>query len=148
MSAVSELVTLLESKIEELLPSYKPMPFMYLPELNERLQVKNYAIRVGSASTTEGTNRAVTFDHSISIDLSQRFEPKKSQGDKDLRDKISVISNDIQTLYKELYRRPGALASATLMVIAPLDLSEPTVDNENNLVSLTLTLSVKYRVLN
>lgn len=146
MSALSELVTLIENKVQTLLPTYKPFPFVYQIEFNERLANKNYGVRVGTGNSTNGTNLSVTIDQNVEVILSQRFEPKKSIGDKDLRDKIGTLSDDIETIYKELYRRPGSLASASLLVIAPLDLSEPDIDNDNNLVTITLTLAVKYRV--
>lgn len=148
MSVASELVSLIETKVQALLPTYKVMPFVYSLELNDRLAVKNYGVKLGSASTISGTNNAATFDHSVEIDLTARYEPKKSSGDLDLRDKINLLNDDLETLYKEFYRRPGALASASLLVIAPVDLSEPRIDNDNNLVTVTLTLSVKYRVSN
>jgi hypothetical protein len=148
MAVISELLDLVEDKVQALLPTYKPMPFTYDIELNDRINNKNYGVRLGSASSTPGLNRCVTIDHNVEIDLTQRWEPKKSIGDKHLRDCIKDISNDLETIYKELYRRPGSLSSATLLLIAPLDLSAPTIDNDNNLVTITLTLSVKYRVLN
>jgi len=123
------------------------MPYAYNLALNDRLADKNFCTRVGSASTTDGTNRAVTFDHDIEVILSQKWLPKRGQGDSDLREKISDISEDLETVYKELYKRPFALDSAALLLIAPLDLSEPDIDEDNNLVSITLTLNVKYRVL-
>jgi hypothetical protein len=147
MSVMSELVGLLETKVQALLPDHKPMPYAYNLELNDRLADKNFCIRVGSASTVEGTNRAVTIEHQIEVVVSQKWLPKKSSGDLDLRDKINTISDDIEIVYKELYKRPLALNSAALLIIAPLDLSEPEIDNDNNLVSITLTLSVRYRVL-
>jgi hypothetical protein len=148
MSVASELVTLIEGKVQTLLPAYKVMPFVYALELNDRLADKNYGVKLGSASTISGTNHAATFDHNVEIDLTARYEPKKTSGDMDLRNKINLLSDDIETLYKEFYRRPGSLASASLLVIAPVDLSEPKIDNDNNLVTVTLTLSVKYRVSN
>jgi hypothetical protein len=146
MSAVSEIVEKIEGKIVELLPSYKQLPYAYSIELNDRLADKNFAVKIGSATTTDGTNRAVTFDHEIDVLLSQKWLPKRGQGDSDLRDKISQISSDLETVYKELYKRPMAVESASLLIIAPLDLSAPDIDNDNNIVSITLTLSVKYRV--
>jgi hypothetical protein len=147
MSVINDLLDKLQDKIEVLVPQYKQMPYAYNLELNDRLADKNYTVRVGSATTADGTNRAVTFDHEIEVLLSQKWLPKRGQGDSDLREKISDISGDLETIYKELYKRPFALNSAALLLIAPLDLSEPSVDNDNNLVTLTLTLNVKYRVL-
>lgn len=146
MSVLNDLTDKLNDKVEALLPDYKPMPYVYNLELNDRLADKNYGIRVGSATTTDGTNRAVTFDHDVEVILSQKWLPKRGEGDSDLRQKINDISGDLETVYKELYKRPFALNSASLLIIAPLDLSAPEVDNDNNLVSITLTLSVKYRV--
>jgi hypothetical protein len=146
MSAVSEIIDLIEAKLVILLPTYKQLPFVYNPELNERNNSKSYGVRIGSGSSVSGTNNSVTVDHSIPIDLVQKYAPKVSNGDKDLRDKIKDLSDDIEILYKDLYRRPGAIASATLLLIAPVDVSEPVIDNDNNLVTITLTLSVKYRV--
>lgn len=147
MSAISELVGLLEERVAELLPDYKQMPYAYNLELNDRLADKNFCIRVGSASTTDGTNRAVTFDHELEVVLSQKWLPKRGQGDSDLREKINTISDDLEIVYKQMYKRPLALNSAVLLLIAPMDLSSPEIDNDNNLVNITLTLSVKYRVL-
>jgi hypothetical protein len=146
MSVVNDLMSKLLVKVEVLLPQYKQMPYVYDLELNDRLADKNFGVRLGSATTTDGTNKSVTFDHSIEVILSQKWLPKRGDGDSDLRQKISDISGDLETVYKELYKRPFALNSAALLIIAPLDLSAPEVDNDNNLVSITLTLSVKYRV--
>jgi len=146
MSVIGEILQSIEEKVNELIPSYKQMPFVYNLELNDRLQEKNYAIQLGNANTINGTNRAVTFDHNIDLILCQKYSPKKGYGDKDLRDKIAEISGDLELVYKELYRRPLSIPSASLLVIAPLDLSAPDIDNDNNLVTISLTLAVKYRV--
>lgn len=146
MSVLNDLTSKLDVKVQALLSLYKQMPYVYNLELNDRLADKNYGIRVGSATTADGTNKSVTFDHDIEVILSQKWLPKRGDGDSDLRQKINDISGDLETVYKELYKRPFALNSAHLLIIAPLDLSAPEVDNDNNLVSITLTLSVKYRV--
>lgn len=146
MSAIGEILTLVDNRVLDLLPEYKAAPFMYSPEDNERQVSKMYGLRVGSANSTPGTNNAVTLEHEIFLDLSQKYLPKKNEGDKDLRVKIDTILTDIEVMFKALYRRPGAIASASLLLISPLDVSEPSVDNDNNLVTITLTLNVKYRV--
>lgn len=146
MSAIGEILTLVEDRVQTLLVDYKPAPFVYNPELNERNASKVFGVRMGSGSSVSGTNNSVTLDHEILVDLSQKYGPKKNEGDKDLRVKVADISTDIETIFKELYRRPGAVASAQLLLISPLDVSEPNVDNDNNLVTITLTLTVKYRV--
>jgi hypothetical protein len=146
MSILGDIVDKIEDKINSLLPTYKPFPFVYDYELNDRINDKNYGIRLGTGESISGMTNAVTMDQNVEVFLTQRYSPKKAQGDMDLRVKISDISGDLETLYKELYRRPMAITSASLLIIAPLDLSAPEIDNDNNLVTITLTLSVKYRV--
>jgi hypothetical protein len=147
MSVVEELLTKLDEKIKAILLDYKPLPYVYNIELNDRLADKNFGILVGSASSIEGANRALTYDHNFEVVLSQRWIPKRGgAGDKDLRDKISLIMGDHEKIAKEVYRRPLALDSANLLIISPLELSAPEVDNDNNIVNVTLTLSIKYRV--
>jgi hypothetical protein len=147
MSVAREIEAKLIEKISELLPSYKQLPYVYNIELNDRLADKNFGVVIGSASSIDGTNRALTYDHNFDLILSQRWTPKRGGvGDKDLRDKISSIIGDHEILAKELYRRPLSLLSANLLIISPLELSAPEVDNDNNIVNITLTLSIKYRV--
>jgi hypothetical protein len=146
MAVVSDLVTYLEGKVETLVPGYIKFPFCYSLEDNTSQANKNYAVNVGSANSTSGLNGYITVDHSFEVKLAQKFIQKKGEGDSDLRAKIATVSTDIETLYKSLYRRPGGIASAALLLISPVDVSAPDIDNDNNLVTLTLTLNVKYRV--
>lgn len=145
MSAVSDVLTYLEGQVNSLLPTAKAMPYMYGLESNDRLGDNAYSITVGGASVVEGTTRAITFDHDFNVSLSRKYLPKKG-GDSDLREKINSISSDIETLYKTLARRSGNAGTTLMLLISPVDVSEPAVDNDNNLVTLTLTLTVKYRV--
>jgi hypothetical protein len=146
MSALSELIALVEDRVQDLLPAYSPAPFVYDLAANNRKNDKIFGVRLGSSTSSAGLNSWITIDTSIGVDLSQKFLPKKAEGDESLRDKIAELTGDIETIYKTLYRRAGALDSASLILIAPVDVSEPNIDNDNNLVTLTLTLSVKYRV--
>lgn len=144
MSTVTDIVESVKTEVETLLPTYKELPFSYVPELNSRLADKNYALRLGAANTATTTNNAITFDHTVYLDLSSRFELKKNTGDKELAERILGLHTDIETLYKYFYKRTGL--TSKVMLISPIDLSEPNIDNDNNLVTVTLTLTVKYRV--
>jgi hypothetical protein len=146
MSAVSDVITYLTEQVNSTLPLSKPMPYTYLPEANDRVTENNFAIRVAGANFTEGTNSHLTIDHNFIVDLSRKYGLKKSSGDEDLRDKINLLAADIQLLYKTLARRRGSAGSTYIILISPVDVSEPNIDNDNNLVTLTLTLTIKYRV--
>jgi hypothetical protein len=144
MSAVSEIVTLLLDETEDLLPTYSQIPHLYSVEDNTSQMDKVFGVRVGSASVTSGVNRSITFNHSFIIDLIRKHVPKKDLGDKDLRDKIILLHDDIQTLYKSLSLRSLNFTGGKVLLISPLDISEPT--NENGIVTVSLTLSIQYRV--
>lgn len=146
MSIAKDLHDYLELRLVSLLPTYKAVPFFYSQDENNRLLNKGYAIKLGSIQSTTGTNMSLTKDQDYQIELTQKWAPKKGQGDLDLREKIFNISGDIEKLSADLYRRTGSIDTASLLIISPLDVSEPDIDNDNNLVTLTLTLNVKYRV--
>jgi hypothetical protein len=84
--------------------------------------------------------------HTFSIGLYYRYENKKGSGDRDLRDKINDSHSDIETVYKEFYRRPMTAISGQVIVVQPLSIAEPDVNAENNYVSVVLDIGVQYRV--
>lgn len=146
MSAVSDIKTYLNTKVVELLPTAKKLPYQYLQDYNDRIADHNYAIKVGEANPASGTNNAITLDHNFIVDLSRRYTPKKGSGDADAEDAILELFGEAETLYKNLARRAVSLGSCSVLLISPLDVSEPSIDNDNNLVTVTLTLTVRYRV--
>lgn len=144
MSAVGEIRDGLKSRVETLLGvAYKPKPFMYLVEDNGNLGLKTYALRIGEAQTSPGTNQHLTWSQSFEVELSHRYENKKGSGDSDLQDKISSLMTDLETVYKGLSLTRFPITAGTILNIAPLDISSPDIDN--NVVTIVLSLNVLYR---
>jgi hypothetical protein len=146
MSAVSDIEGYLNTKIVELLPTIKPLPYMYLQDENTTLADHSYAVKVGKARSSSGVNNYVTLDHEFTVDFSKRYSPKKGSGDTEARNKALEVYGEVETVYKALAKRSMSFTSCSVLLISPLDVSEPTIDNDNNLVTVTLTLDVKYRV--
>lgn len=146
MSAVTDIDQYLIATITDLLPYSKPLPYQYLQDYNDRVADHNYAVKAGKATNVSSTNNSLTLEQEFIIDLSKRYTPKKPSGDADAKAKALELYAESETLYKALARRSGGLTSCLLLLISPVDVSEPTIDNDNNLVTVTLTLAVKYRV--
>jgi hypothetical protein len=145
MSVVGEIVDELTSQVATVLGgSYSPRAFMYQTELNDRQGAKTYSIRAGAAGASPTTTRAVTWTQTFEIDISHTYENKKGSGESDLQSKIKLAADDIEGLYQELAMKHISIASGKVLLVSPVDISSPEVDN--NVVTLTLTLSVQYRV--
>jgi hypothetical protein len=145
MSAVTEIVSALKTEITTLLTEYKESPFTYNLEANDSQLDKSFGLKVGSASVVAGVTKHLTFDQEFTLDLTRKFLTKKDQGDKDMRSKIELIHTDIETLYKSMSLRAFNVPSAKILLITPLDISAPST--EDNIVTVTMTLKVQYRVV-
>ena len=144
MGAVSQIAGKIKDEMVVLIPDHKEIPFLYSMEENDSQLDKVFGIRIGSASNTSGANRHMTFNQDFIIDLTRKHVPKKGNGDKDLREKIFLLHDDIQKLYKNFSMRSFSVPDANVLLISPVDISQPTT--ENGIVTVSLTLQVQYRV--
>jgi hypothetical protein len=101
-----------------------------------------YAIRPSSGSSVSGTNRTITVDQGFELILSTEF---KNKGDNDAALDAAIYSlyEDHEAVYKVWFQRN--LAIARVLVIDSIELNEPDVDDDNNIVSITARFNVKYR---
>jgi hypothetical protein len=143
---IKEIIDDMYAKLAVILPTHLVLPFQYDAALNDRISNKALSITVGNASTIPGVNKFITMTHTFSIGLYYRFDNKKGAGDKDLRDKINDAHGDIETVYKEFYRRPMSAISGQVLVVQPLDIAEPDINTDDNYVSIVLNIGVQYRV--
>jgi hypothetical protein len=143
---VKEIIDDMYARLDVILPTHIVLPFQYDADLNDRIANKAISIRVGGSETIAGVNKFITMSHTFSIGLYYRYENKKGAGDRDLRDKINDSHSDIETVYKEFYRRPMTAISGQVIVVQPLSIAEPDVNAENNYVSVVLDIGVQYRV--
>jgi hypothetical protein len=140
---VGSITDELKSQISTLLPTRKESAFRWSLEQNTSKGNKEvFALRPGSASTVSGTNRTITFDQDFTLILSNEF---KNKGDNDaaLDAAIQAIYQDLQTVYVEIYLRK--LNIARVLVVQSITIDEPSIDNDNNIVNISLRFSVKYR---
>lgn len=141
---VKEIADFIDAQITTTLSDYRKLDYVYEPLNNERLFKKAYGITVGASNTIPGTNRAATLEGSFNVLFMNSYESKKNAGDESARTQVFNLHSDIETLYKILYRRPFATVSGHALQVSGLDITEPLI--ENNSVSVTLTLTIQYRV--
>jgi len=141
---VKEISDFIKDQITTILPTYKELHYVYNLDDNERQFARAYGITVGSSTTIPGTNRAATFEGSFNVIFTNSYEPKKSVGDQAARSQVFNLHSDLESFYKVMYKRPFATVSGHTLQVSALDISEPDINN--NLVSITLTLTVQYRV--
>ena len=144
MPSVAEtIIDQIEVHINTLLPDYKKSPFVYALELNNRKTSSQvYSIRPGSALNVQSNTRAITLDQVFEVYLSRSFV-KSNQNDESLQRKILEISEDHETLYREVFLR--RLTGGEVLIVQGVDILDPEIDFENDFVSITASYTIKYR---
>jgi len=144
MGIVREIRDAFNTQIESILPSYSRSKYKWSFADNNKPNSKSiYAVRIGSAGTISGTNQTITQERLFEVLLSNRFE-SKGDNDNDLDEKIIQLIDDHEALQVELYRRK--LNISRVLVINAIDITEPEIDNENNIVTMTATYTVRFRL--
>jgi hypothetical protein len=89
-----------------------------------------------------GTNKTVTIRQTFDVVLSSDF---KNVGDNDaaLQEAVLTLTDDAETLYSYAFYRHFDIQR--VLLVNAVDLSSPEIDNENNIVSMTVSFSVTYR---
>jgi len=140
---VNEITEALKMQIGTALPTRSESRYKWSLENNSFKTNSNlYCLRPGSASSVAGTNRTITIDQTFDLILSTEF---KNKGDNDtaLNDAIFSLYEDHETVYKLWFQRN--LNISRVLVVDSVALTEPDIDNENNIVSITSSFNVKYR---
>jgi hypothetical protein len=126
-----------------LLPTYKPAPYNWNLDLNNRKQAKKIiAVKPLSGASFAGPLRTIAIDQEFSVILSDVYN-NKGDNDQDLNDKIYAIYEDIETLYKNLMLRK--LNISTVLGVLIVDIKEPNINEEEKYLSVEATFSVKYK---
>jgi hypothetical protein len=140
---VAEITDSIALQVGNLLPNRKKSPFVWdFAQNSSKANKSVYAVRQGSASNVAGTNKTVTFDQTFEVALSSDFK-NKSDSDSSLSDTISAMYQDLQTVWTEIFLRK--LNLSRVLLVSGLELTEPLIDNDNNIVNISLRFVVKYR---
>lgn len=145
MGVVSEIKAAIEEKVE-LVSGFAQAPFRYDFQKNNKNRSTNiYAVRIGESNSISGTNQTLTQDRTFEVYLSTRFG---RNGSDDIAIDNAIISLiDMHELISvQLFRRELVITSARLLVVDAIDISSPEIDNDNDIVSILATYSMKFRL--
>jgi hypothetical protein len=145
MGVVSEIKAAIEEKVE-LVSGFTQAPFRYDFQKNNKNRSTNiYAVRIGESNSISGTNQTLTQDRTFEVYLSTRFG---RNGSDDIAIDNAIISLiDMHELISvQLFRRELVITSARLLVVDAIDISSPEIDNDNDIVSILATYSMKFRL--
>lgn len=144
MSLVRDIKEAFETQIEETLTSYSKSKYKWSIEQNNKANSSSvYAVRVNSAGTISGTTQTITQARTFDVILSTKFK-NKGDNDDNLDEQIMVLCDDHESLQVVLFRRK--LNLARVLLVQAIDISEPDIDNENNIVTMTATYTVNFRL--
>jgi hypothetical protein len=145
MGIVSEIKAAIEEKVE-LVTGFAQAPFRYDFQKNNKNRSSNiYAVRIGESNTVSGTNQTITQDRTFEVYLSTRFG-RNGSDDSAIDNAIISLIDQHELISVQLFRRELQVTSARLLVVDSIDISNPEIDNENDIVSILATYSMKFRL--
>ena len=142
MSAQTEILNAIESRVNAVLPSYKRLKYSYdVEKNNKRASDDAYGIGAGAGSSVEGTFRTITMDQEFFVILTKDFGGRSD--DNAERTALKAIYDDMETLYRDLFQSKIGIPSVVYLV-SELSLDEPE-KIADNVISVRMSFTVKHR---
>ena len=142
MSAQTDILNAIESRVNVVLPSYKRLKYSYdLEKNNKRTSDDAYGIGAGAGSSVEGTFRTITMDQEFFVILTKDFGGRSD--DNAERAALKAIYDDMETLYRDLFQSKLGIP-AVVYLVSELSLDEPE-KIADNVMSVRMNFTVKHR---
>lgn len=142
MSAQTDILNAIESRVNVVLPSYKRLKYSYdVEKNNKRASDDAYGIGAGAGSSVEGTFRTITMDQEFFVILTKDFGGRSD--DNAERTALKAIYDDMETLYRDLFQSKIGIPSVVYLV-SELSLDEPE-KIADNVISVRMSFTVKHR---
>lgn len=142
MSAQTEILNAIESRVNAVLPSYKRLKYSYdVEKNNKRASDDAYGIGAGAGSSVEGTFQSITMDQEFFVILTKDFGGRND--DNAERTALKAIYDDMETLYRDLFQSKIGIPSVVYLV-SELSLDEPE-KIADNVISVRMSFTVKHR---
>jgi hypothetical protein len=142
MSAQTDILNAIESRVNVVLPSYKRLKYSYdVEKNNKRASDDAYGIGAGAGSSVEGTFRTITMDQEFFVILTKDFGGRSD--DNAERTALKAIYDDMETLYRDLFQSKLGIPSVVYLV-SELSLDEPE-KIADNVISVRMGFTVKHR---
>jgi hypothetical protein len=142
MSAQTDILNAIESRVNAVLPAYKRLKYSYdVEKNNKRASDDAYGIGAGAGSSVEGTFRTITMDQEFFVILTKDFGGRSD--DNAERTALKAIYDDMETLYRDLFQSKIGIPSVVYLV-SELSLDEPE-KIADNVISVRMSFTVKHR---
>ena len=142
MSAQTDILNAIESRVNAVLPSYKRLKYSYdVEKNNKRASDDAYGIGAGAGSSVEGTFKTITMDQEFFVILTKDFGGRSD--DNAERSALKAIYDDMETLYRDLFQSKLGIPSVVYLV-SELSLDEPE-KIADNVISVRMSFTVKHR---
>ena len=142
MSAQTDILNAIESRVNAVLSSYKRLKYSYdVEKNNKRASDDAYGIGAGAGSSVEGTFRTITMDQEFFVILTKDFGGRSD--DNAERTALKAIYDDMETLYRDLFQSKIGIPSVVYLV-SELSLDEPE-KIADNVISIRMSFTVKHR---
>jgi len=142
MSAQTDILNAIESRVNAVLSSYKRLKYSYdVEKNNKRASDDAYGIGAGAGSSVEGTFRTITMDQEFFVILTKDFGGRSD--DNAERTALKAIYDDMETLYRDLFQSKIGIPSVVYLV-SELSLDEPE-KIADNVISVRMSFTVKHR---
>jgi len=142
---VTQIIDGMETQIASTLgASYGKLDYVFSVEDNNfRGNALRYGVIPQGASDTEGVVRAVTLDHEFQVILTDNYINQPNT-DSSQMIKLKTMYDKMDDLSNALYNSKVGLPSIVLLAIQT-GYDEPEFIEEDNIVVLRATYSIKYR---
>ena len=142
MSAQTDILNAIESRINAVLSSYKRLKYSYdVEKNNKRASDDAYGVGAGAGSSVEGTFQSITMDQEFFVILTKDFGGRSD--DNAERTALKAIYDDMETLYRDLFQSKLGIPSVVYLV-SELSLDEPE-KIADNVISVRMSFTVKHR---
>lgn len=142
-SRVQQIVDGIETVIVANTSGYQKSKNVFdLSQNNLKTSKKVYAVRPMSASPTSTAIKHWTLEQTFEVVLSNEFVNKDGT-DSGLRTILYALYEDLEAIGKKTLITK--LGLNFVLLVESMDISEPSIDNDNNIVTLTSNVVIKFK---
>jgi len=145
MKSVEEISNALKARIKVVLPDHKELDFSYFPEKNNFYNnFLRYGVTVSAANSTATITKALSFNHDFKVILTDCYKAT-DEDELDLTTRIYNIQDRMSDILKNVYWTNLGLINLVFQV-TPIAIEAPLIIEPQQLIILTASLNVNYRL--
>ena len=146
MNSVQNIRTAIKNRIAAAIPTYTEAKYSIDFERNSSTDINNkYGVVPQGQEQVEGTNRFITLDQAFDVKLGKTFITDNA-GDAALITLTETMMADLDTLYSDFITSRLGLPAVILNVFNKIVL-DPVYNTTEKYITVTMTITVKYRVV-